>query len=123
MSGSIDDCFPFRRVPVAICLCLLAFLFAVEAKTAWYGPKAGPGSDVRAAKALPSNAPRAVDHGVPALDPVRPQAASGVISAQSFAEPWAVRPLNRRQVFGLHPAVFKAAFFSPQLFFRPPPVA
>ncbi len=46
-----------RRNTLALGLCVLAVLFALEAKTAWYGPANGPGSDVRSQKALPADSP------------------------------------------------------------------
>ncbi|HVN93318.1 MAG TPA: hypothetical protein VMT38_06470 [Terracidiphilus sp.] len=64
----------FRRTPLALGLSLLAFLFAIEAKTAWYGPATGFGGIVRAAKAQPVTSPEVVEHGVPAPDPAHPGA-------------------------------------------------
>lgn len=122
MSGSFADCFPSRRRPLAICLCLLAFLFAVEAKTAWYGPKVGPGSDVQAAKALPAVTPKVVQHGVPAPDPVHPQIAFAALSAVSAGSPSAAHLFPRQELLRSHLPHFTATFLSPQLFFRPPPV-
>lgn len=67
MLGSSAASLPLRRAPLAFGLCLLAILFAIEAKTAWYGPTVGLGSDIRAAKALPEGMPRLVEHGVSVL--------------------------------------------------------
>jgi hypothetical protein len=103
-------------------LCLLAFLFAVEAKTAWFGPIIGPGSNVRAAKALPESSPRVVEHGfsLPIVaHPGVPYAAlTCLVIASIFALNWsfiettslACRPL------------FSEFYFSPPSFFRPPPI-
>ena len=109
------------RALFACGLCLLAFVFAVEAKTAWYGPQGGLGSAVCAAKAFPADAPEAVPHGVPTPDPVHPGSAFFVLAAFEAAlsavpERWADQNLPRRDFAGLF-----AAFFSPELFFRPPP--
>lgn len=49
------------RLLLASSLCLLALAFAVEAKIAWFGPAVGPGSELRAAKALPSDLLRIVE--------------------------------------------------------------
>jgi hypothetical protein len=108
------------RIALACGLCLLAVIFSLEAKTAWYGPAAGLGSDVRAAKALPADMVRVVEHGVPVPDPIHPGLAFAVLTAVL-----AIR-LTDVPAFGelVHhpPPVARAAFFSPFLFFRPPPV-
>jgi hypothetical protein len=75
MSGWFAASQSFRRASLAFGLCLLAFLFAVEAKTAWYGPAAGFGGIVRAAKAQPVTSPEVVEHGAPAPDPAHSSAA------------------------------------------------
>jgi hypothetical protein len=74
MSGWFAASQSFRRAPLAFGLCLLAFLFALEAKSAWYGPVNGFGGTVRAAKAQPVASPEVVEHGVPAPDPAHPSA-------------------------------------------------
>jgi hypothetical protein len=56
-----------RSVP-AIALCVLAFLFACEAKFAWYCPAGDLSSQVSAAKALRVDAPALVSHGTPTPD-------------------------------------------------------
>ena len=100
-------------------LCLLAVVFAFEAKTAWYGPSAGPWSAVRAAKALPADLPQIVSHGIPAPDPVHPAIpflifAAFVLSAGSEFQ------LTRKAAHGPGPLAVAATFFPPH-FFRPPP--
>jgi hypothetical protein len=75
MSGWFAASQSYRRAPLALGLCLLAFLFAIEAKTAWYGPAAGFGGNIRAAKAQPMTSPEVVEHGVPKPDPTHPNAA------------------------------------------------
>lgn len=110
----------FWRTALTCMLCLLAFAFAVEAKTAWYGPVSGPGSTVRASKAMPTDAPRVIDHGIPVPDPIHPQIPFLLLAALSILSLAAEAPVGRE---GAHPRVrvsFKA--FSPQLFFRPPPI-
>jgi len=122
MSGLFAASLFRRRTPLALGLCLLAFLFAIEAKTAWYGPAVGLGSSVRAAKAQPAATPRIVEHGAPAPDPAHPRA--------SFA---ALRPIvealsslrfslqARSEVLLSHFSQFAAAGFSFSGLFRPPP--
>jgi hypothetical protein len=102
-------------------LCILAFMFAVEAKTAWYGPMGGPGSVVRAAKALPAEMPKVIEHGIPVPDPIHPGHTFAML-ASLVAEPAAVtgNPGQHEQ-FRRATQVSAASYFSPQFFFRPPP--
>jgi len=108
------------RAVLTCCLCMLAFLFAVEAKTAWYGPMAGLGSNVRAAKAMRADAPQVIEHGVPVQDPSHPQIAFVLLPALAFLLPLAEwsrnlessQPQFRRTLLSV---------FSPQLSLRPPP--
>ena len=121
MSGWFAASLTFRRAALTVCLCLLTFLFAVEAKTAWYGPVAGPGSAVRAAKAMPANAPKAIKHGHPAPDTgnsfIRPAVSSALIAMwlAGFPHFSSVQTFNR-----LSPDSTDS--FSPSNFFRPPPL-
>lgn len=57
--------FRVRRDTLALGLCLLAALFALEAKIAWYGPTAGPEVDISRRKALPADLPSVVSHQSP----------------------------------------------------------
>jgi hypothetical protein len=112
----------FCRKFLACWLCMLALVFAFEAKTAWYGPAVGFGSAVRAAKALPSDLPQIVSHGITTPDPVRPVLpfftfAVFVLVQSAIFKCRATRNRNR---VAFTPA--SAPFFSPQQFFRPPPV-
>ncbi|HEY1768157.1 MAG TPA: hypothetical protein VGG26_10895 [Terracidiphilus sp.] len=109
---------PFR-IALACGLCLLAVVFSLEAKTAWYGPALGAGSAVRAAKALPADMLRAVEHGVPVPDPIHPALAFAVLTA-FLSIRLADAPVCGELVRNL-PSVARAAFFSPFIFFRPPP--
>jgi hypothetical protein len=110
------------RTLFACGLCLLAVVFAVEAKTAWFGPAFGPGSDVRAAKALPADMPRIIAHGVPVPDPIHPQTPFADLAAhQACAQQRATRAV-RDALVGVHLSPGGAAWFSPAVLFRPPPV-
>lgn len=120
MSGWSAGFPSLRRTPLAIGLCLLAILFAIEAKTAWYGPVAGPGCNIRAAKALPVALPQLVDHGVPTPDPTHP----GVVFAILPASTTAWLPRVKVPAFGeiqRNHLSFFTAYFSPATFLRPPP--
>lgn len=108
------------RYLMAAALCVLAIAFALEAKTAWYGPAAGPGSAVRSAKALPMDTPRVVQHGIPVPDPLHPQFAVAFLTLL-FAVPVLAESLSGHAAAFDRICVSTAGFFSPPTFFRPPP--
>lgn len=121
MSGWFAASPSYRRAPLALGLCLLAFLFAIEAKTAWYGPAAGFGGSVRAAKAQPVASPEVVEHGVPAPDPARPHVAFALlpqIATKVFA---GLSARSRDEAFSGHLSHSFSAGFSFANLFRPPP--
>jgi hypothetical protein len=105
---------------MVVALCVLAIAFALEAKTAWYGPAIGPGSAVRYAKALPIDAPRVVRHGIPAPDPLHPQLAVAFI-ALLFALPVLTNNLPGCATALSVGRVSALRYLSPPAFFRPPP--
>lgn len=121
MSGLSAASLSVRRTSLALGLCLLAFLFAVEAKTARYGPVVGPGSDVRAAKALPADSPKLVEQGVTAPDPAHPQITFASLVAITAACLLGTLVPATSDLFSNRPRVFSAAYFSPPAFVRPPP--
>ena len=112
----------FCRKFLACWLCILALVFAFEAKTAWYGPADGVGSAVRAAKELPADLPQVVSHGIPAPDPVQPALPFFIFTAfalrQFVGSDLRMTRRANRGVFTAAPALF----LSPQQFFRPPPI-
>jgi len=111
-----------RRTVLALGLCLLAFAFAMEAKLAGYSPAGGSGSDIAAAKARPADLPEIVAHGVPAPDPVDALTLFFVLAAWTGASLWKTDALPGRKIALPCRSVSSAAFFSSNLFFRPPPV-
>jgi hypothetical protein len=121
MSGSFADRLPSRRAPLAFALCLLAFLFAVEAKTAMYGPQNGLGSNVRAAKAMPAVTPELVEHRVLTSDPLHPHTAFTARCLISAGSLQSANVPSRTAALRFHLPRFTAAFFSPLHYFRPPP--
>jgi hypothetical protein len=122
MSGLFAASLFRRRTPLALGLCLLAFLFAIEAKTAWYGPVVGFGSSVRAAKAQPAATPKVVDHGVPAPDPAHPRASFAAQTPMADAQSSLSFSVQARSAVLLgHISQFAAAGFSFSSLFRPPP--
>ena len=121
MSGLSAASLAFRRTPLALGLCLLTFLFAVEAKTARYGPVAGPGSAVRAAKALPADSPKLVEQGVSAPDPTHLRVGFAALAAITAARLLGTLVPATSDLFSNRPPDFLSAFFSPPAFVRPPP--
>jgi hypothetical protein len=111
----------FRRTLLAFGLCFLAFGFAMEAKLACYGAAGSSGSDITAAKARPADQPEPVAGGVHAPDPVYSQLAFVFLAALTAASLWMADALPGRGVACSHLSVSAAAYFSPSLFFRPPP--
>ena len=110
------------RLLFAGILCLLATAFAVEAKIAWYGPFTGPGSEVRAAKALPSDVPSVTDYGGNLSSPFHlPTSLTllAVISADSLAY---IINIYRRELPACAIRNCSSDYFSP-LPLRAPPIA
>lgn len=111
----------FKRFLYATCLCLLAALFALEAKMAWYGSPTSPLSSLQSEKARPADLPPLVSQGSSVLD----QAPSPLFLVFFAAVAFIARlPIDIRRlalVFSPDP-VPAAPYFSPGLFFRPPPV-
>ena len=122
MLGSSAAFLPLRRAPLAFGLCLLAILFAIEAKTAWYGPTVGLGSDIRAAKALPEGMPRLVEHGVSVLGLAHARVAFAYLLAGAGTWFSLTTIPSGSAILRDHLPFFFAAYFFPFLFFRPPPV-
>lgn len=112
----------FRRILLAVSLCVLTLAFAIEAKAAWYGPEAGLNSGISSAKALPIDSPKLVHHGVPTPDPVHPQIPYAIVTILAAA--WPIRPTPSLGRITLRSGfkVSSAAYFSYSAFLRPPPV-
>jgi hypothetical protein len=102
-------------------LCLLAFLFAVEAKLAWYGPVYGPGCDVRAAKACPVDAPKVVGHGISSPNSAHCLISFALVIVFAVASTMQMNLLLGRNLEGKPQQASLVAFSSTNLFFRPPP--
>ena len=110
---------PISRTAFAFCLCLLAIIFAVEAKISWYGPIDGVSSDVRFSKACPAELSEITSQETIALHPVHTwnrvlfTVETAIISKLILLPEG---PLARRYI---PPSI--ASYFSPSAFFRPPP--
>lgn len=112
----------FKRTALALGLCLLAFCFAMEAKLAWYSPGGGSVNDIAAAKAHPADLPEVVAHGVPAPGPFLPRIQFVLLAVLATAYLGKSDVLPGRNIEYNHLSVSSAAYFSPSLFYRPPPV-
>ena len=110
------------RTALALGLCLLAFGFAMEAKLACYCPAGGSGSEIVAAKARPADLPEIVSRGVLAPGPIHSQMFVVFLAALIAASVWKADALPGRNTVYSRLSVSSAAYFSPSLFFRPPPV-
>ena len=110
-----------RRTALAVSLCLLAFVFAVEAKLAWFNVPIGQGIDVASAKALPAELPQMVAHGTSA--PHRAFSAKlPLMPALTATAGMGAAELARRCRAALdRHGSSSATSFTPHLFFRPPP--
>jgi hypothetical protein len=108
---------------LALSLCLLAALFALEAKTAWYGPAHGPGVDISSQKALPADVPLLAPQQQSHSQPPYTVPLAMLLLASIGAFVWkgtVILPGIDVDFKGV--PVSSAAYFSPSLFFRPPPI-
>jgi hypothetical protein len=112
----------FRRTALALGLCFLTFGFAMEAKLACYSQAGVSGCDIVAAKARPADLPEVVARGVFPPGPVNSQMLVVFLAALTAASLWKADALPRRNIVYSRLSVSFAAYFSPNLFFRPPPV-
>jgi hypothetical protein len=108
-----------RLTALGIVLCVLAAVFAFEAKWAWFSPAGSPSAQISAAKPQPADAPRQIAqalaspvlvHYIPAQAPLL--LALAVLVAATVPFRGSVRD-------GLK--VSASSSFSPPLFLRPPP--
>ena len=111
-----------RRSILAFGLCLLAFVFAVEAKLACYDPQQGLRIDVSAAKAFPADIPSVVPHGLSSPDVIHPFIPVAEILAFAAGSALAADAVLTSVPLHNHLSFTAASFFSPPVFFRPPPV-
>jgi len=108
-----------RREFFALILCLLAVIFSIEAKTAWYMPLHTLGSEVQAAKALPADVPQVIPHGFPGQIPPFFLLPFTVLFA--FADRYFRRPALLRSTQEDDRSPSSSSAFS-RNYLRPPPV-
>jgi hypothetical protein len=98
-------------------LCLLAVLFAVEAKLAWFGPDGSPTAQISASKLQPADSPKIAAHSHASSLPgglLLQFAAILVVALMgrgAIRLPWRVSATT----------IPGSPSFFPSLFFRPPP--
>lgn len=109
-----------RLTALGMVLCLLAALFAVEAKIAWFSPAGSGAAQVSAAKARPAEQPKPLPVrftllDAPSQDFARVEALLASVLVLVTAAVFFARVLPERKQVTLSPAHTAA------LFFRPPP--
>ncbi len=109
------------RTLIALVLCFLALTFAMEAKLAWYLPRNSMGSEMQAAKALPSDVRQVIQHGLTDHNPAYLLLPLTMLLA--LLTQFQPAALSQSNIKTRHRSPIRAsAFFSPGNFFRPPPV-
>jgi len=112
-----------KRNTLALGLCLLAALFALEAKTACYGPLNRSEKDLQGEKALPADLPALISSGVlSVLGAALPLAVTFVPPAPLIVRKSADFQSRMGVDCGRIP-VSASPYFSSGLFFRPPPAS
>jgi hypothetical protein len=106
---------------LALLLCVLAFLFAFEAKLAWYSPARGLYGQVSATKALPVDSPALVAHGTPPPAPLQNQVTFSVLAILMAVSLGASDAVQGRRPLFTRPSFFIAFYLLPPNYFRPPP--
>lgn len=111
-----------RHWPVTalgVVLCLLAAVFAIEAKVAWFSPDGSATAQLSATKLQPADAPKLIAQALAptgAVPPVVPESSLLLILAL-FVAAMVFLPATAR----MGREISASQSFSPALFFRPPP--
>jgi hypothetical protein len=108
-----------RRSALAGGLCLLAFLFAMEAKFAWYAPANDPLTTIQSAKARPADLPELVSHGAAALPDAPLQFALACLAVLVTAVLVKAESFCRLDLTSKRHTLSATTYFSPGLLFRP----
>jgi hypothetical protein len=96
-------------------------MFAVEAKIAWYSPAGSAVSDISAAKAQPVVSPKVVSQSFIAPESTHTQLVFAHLAAFTAAVTMKADETGHVPNY-IHRSFFTASNFTPQLFYRPPPV-
>jgi hypothetical protein len=113
-----------RTIPLsalAVVLCVLAFLFACEAKFAWYSPTNDASNQVSAAKALRVDAPALVTHGISSTDRALAQAAFSATAILIAFCAALIGSWQRRSALSSHSSDYLPSYLRSPIDFRPPP--
>jgi hypothetical protein len=123
MSGCLAARPPFKREVLAFGLCILAFVFAFEAKLAWYSPPGDPGIQISAAKALRADSPSMISHdnSAPGRDRAQGAVFMHAMLTAVFTATGRVSP--KRIASSAEPSVLLSIAPVPTVDFRPPPKA
>jgi len=109
-----------RLAILGIVLCLLAALFAVEAKIAWYSPAGSASALISSTKLQAADAPKLILHASSVLAPALHFIENAAVL--SLALFWLALMSRAAQTAPARLQVSASPSFSPPLFFRPPPV-
>jgi hypothetical protein len=104
---------------IGLVLCLLAALFAIEAKLAWYAPDSNPTAQISASKLLATDAHRFVAQAVASTFPApcSPHLIALFVLTMMALATCVALPINPAQ------KAIPPSIFSPHHFFRPPPTS
>lgn len=105
---------------LGLVLCVLAALFSIEAKVAWYAPSSSPATQISASKLQQADAPRLVAHALSSSDTpvahfpdiVKVFAFIGVSEEPSLE--WLATDFHWESLHLIH--------LAPNISFRPPPI-
>jgi hypothetical protein len=107
----------WRLSVVGIALCLLAALFAFEAKIAWFSPAGTPSAQISATKLQPANGPKLIAQALAAPASLHFPVESPLLLATAFLLATFVFRMTKSDRITVNPP----SSFSPPLFRRPPP--
>jgi len=109
-----------RLTALGIVLSVLAALFAMEAKIAWFSPAGSATAQISSDKARPAEPPKALHHHFNAPTPQAVDFA-GIATILTAILLLVHVVVLRRRPFNLSPSASPG--FSAALFFRPPPIS
>jgi hypothetical protein len=111
-----------RLTALGIVLCLLAALFSVEAKIAWFSPTGATRAEIRYDKATPAEPTKALAHRFAAPAPGT-QDFAGTTTLILAALLTLMAGFSVAGLVPVRPQIYVSTAFSPALYFRPPPSA
>jgi len=109
----------WRPFAIGAALCLLAFLFAFEAKLAWFSPANTPCAQISATKLQPADAPKLIAQALATPKVAQHLPAEATLLAVALFIAVVPQAFAGMADKGFMPLV--SSIFSPHLFRRPPP--